>query len=495
MNLLQTTPIATTQQGSLNAAGLVRFRGALHALVLTAAETATDASSNTDTQSPCTATATKDLPRATGITPSTQARLLRQEATDGGWLEASSLDLPIGSPSEARLQQTPNGDLILLAQGQMLSQQRTLVTGSDDGRHWQRPRPLGEAGHSLHQLAWLGKKPQSIATDREGSAHWYSLGQQLRAGQATPIPALEGQRLSGAALALNAQGRAYCLLARDNPDPAHSDALFGWADTPYQDWHWRRLGINISEPCLIWNTRGDALYAGYRRHAQPGYWQPHWVEISELDLTGARQRRCALPPADASGTPSLLLDGQRLRCLYQADIHASATTALQLAEIDLASSQHRGLPGSHHFRLPPLTSNAEAGTAGMGIPFSQLMNQHRQAHQSPSLQLYTPAGKSTDGPEHPPQTQSVNAKTSGANRGRLGIGSTTGNLGVLGRLRQPNCWRCRHFQVTWDEGMPYGCRRYAFKSRLLPSMEVMLADGQPCLGFQAKAADTNTDTG
>lgn len=52
----------------------------------------------------------------------------------------------------------------------------------------------------------------------------------------------------------------------------------------------------------------------------------------------------------------------------------------------------------------------------------------------------------------------------------------------------PNCFQCRHFAVSWDPALPYSCRLMGFKSRALPAIEVLRADGVFCRGFQAKAA-------
>lgn len=51
----------------------------------------------------------------------------------------------------------------------------------------------------------------------------------------------------------------------------------------------------------------------------------------------------------------------------------------------------------------------------------------------------------------------------------------------------PNCWQCRHFSVSWDPKLPYLCRLMGFKSRIVPSIEVLRADGQRCRGFLPKA--------
>jgi hypothetical protein len=51
-----------------------------------------------------------------------------------------------------------------------------------------------------------------------------------------------------------------------------------------------------------------------------------------------------------------------------------------------------------------------------------------------------------------------------------------------------NCWQCRHFAVSWDPRLPYLCKLLGFKSRSVPSMEVLRLDGRACQGFAAKPA-------
>lgn len=52
----------------------------------------------------------------------------------------------------------------------------------------------------------------------------------------------------------------------------------------------------------------------------------------------------------------------------------------------------------------------------------------------------------------------------------------------------PNCWQCRHFAVSWDPSLPYSCRLMGFKSRIMPAIEVLRADGTRCRGFLPKPA-------
>ncbi|NDD74750.1 MAG: hypothetical protein EBZ40_07210, partial [Gammaproteobacteria bacterium] len=50
----------------------------------------------------------------------------------------------------------------------------------------------------------------------------------------------------------------------------------------------------------------------------------------------------------------------------------------------------------------------------------------------------------------------------------------------------PQCYNCRFFRVTWEPSMPYACEALGFKSRALPSIEVLRSDGRPCQAFTPK---------
>lgn len=49
-----------------------------------------------------------------------------------------------------------------------------------------------------------------------------------------------------------------------------------------------------------------------------------------------------------------------------------------------------------------------------------------------------------------------------------------------------DCFKCQHFFVTWDANSPRGCKAFGFKTRKLPSLEVLKASGQACLKFVPK---------
>jgi len=49
--------------------------------------------------------------------------------------------------------------------------------------------------------------------------------------------------------------------------------------------------------------------------------------------------------------------------------------------------------------------------------------------------------------------------------------------------KDPNCFDCHHFFVTWDPGFPRGCRVFGVKSRDLPSVIVHRSTGRSCPAF------------
>lgn len=53
----------------------------------------------------------------------------------------------------------------------------------------------------------------------------------------------------------------------------------------------------------------------------------------------------------------------------------------------------------------------------------------------------------------------------------------------------PNCYKCESFQVTYDNKAPKGCSRFGFKTRNMPSLDVLCNTGKQCVFFVAKAAD------
>lgn len=54
------------------------------------------------------------------------------------------------------------------------------------------------------------------------------------------------------------------------------------------------------------------------------------------------------------------------------------------------------------------------------------------------------------------------------------------------QTQPPDCWKCKYLRITHDARFPYACDAMNFKSKLLPSVEVLHAHGSECLSFVRK---------
>ncbi len=60
------------------------------------------------------------------------------------------------------------------------------------------------------------------------------------------------------------------------------------------------------------------------------------------------------------------------------------------------------------------------------------------------------------------------------------------------RQRRVDCFRCRHFYITWDRSFPRGCRVLEFRSRELPCLVVLNTSGIECQMFSPKKRSQRT---
>ena len=53
-----------------------------------------------------------------------------------------------------------------------------------------------------------------------------------------------------------------------------------------------------------------------------------------------------------------------------------------------------------------------------------------------------------------------------------------------------DCFKCDHFDTTWDKSFPRGCSVYGFKTKNLPSIDVFNNSGIECQMFISKEKDS-----
>ena len=59
-------------------------------------------------------------------------------------------------------------------------------------------------------------------------------------------------------------------------------------------------------------------------------------------------------------------------------------------------------------------------------------------------------------------------------------------------MSKPDCYNCKHFFVTWQAHAPRGCRAFGFKTKNLPSIEVLKASGKDCEYYNPKRKKKST---
>jgi len=60
------------------------------------------------------------------------------------------------------------------------------------------------------------------------------------------------------------------------------------------------------------------------------------------------------------------------------------------------------------------------------------------------------------------------------------------------RAAKADCFACRHFYITYDPRLPYGCRGMGFRSRFFPCAEVWATSGETCGYFLPKETPEDT---
>ena len=49
-----------------------------------------------------------------------------------------------------------------------------------------------------------------------------------------------------------------------------------------------------------------------------------------------------------------------------------------------------------------------------------------------------------------------------------------------------DCFKCKHFAVSWNPSFPRACKLFGFKTAQMPSVAVLTSSGEPCEGFERK---------
>lgn len=61
--------------------------------------------------------------------------------------------------------------------------------------------------------------------------------------------------------------------------------------------------------------------------------------------------------------------------------------------------------------------------------------------------------------------------------------------GAASKAKKIDCLKCEHFFVTWNKSFPRGCNAYGFKTKRIPSMDVLSSSGTECKLFKLKSKE------
>jgi hypothetical protein len=48
------------------------------------------------------------------------------------------------------------------------------------------------------------------------------------------------------------------------------------------------------------------------------------------------------------------------------------------------------------------------------------------------------------------------------------------------------CTSCKHFYITWDAALPYGCKAMGFKSKAMPYLVTRHVSNEECMSYLPK---------
>ncbi len=170
------------------------------------------------------------------------------------WESAARLTDANGDLRDAKISVTPDGRLMLLGASALHKptphKHQSYTWLSSDGKVWDGPHPVGDAGNWLWRATW-----------RDGTAYGFGYGtgpQPVHVNLYRSRDGLSFDRVAEkvftvgdpneSAIAYQPDGTAVCLLRRDSKPYT---AQIGTAKPPYTNWVWKDLGVRAGGPSLI----------------------------------------------------------------------------------------------------------------------------------------------------------------------------------------------------------------------------------------------------
>ena len=261
------------------------------------------------------------------VSPDGSIRVLTSR--DGqSWESAALLSSTNSDLRDAKLSETPDGRLMLLAAGAMHPpsevKHRSMVWFSKDGTRWEGPELVADPNQWLWRVTWHQGRAYGVGYDTAGEkfVRLYSSGDGRKFS--TLVPSLfDEQSPNESALVFLPDNRALCLLRRDGK-PGHG--LLGTAGPPYTEWVWKDLGTKIGGPNLLRLPDGR-LVAAVRLYDGKVRTSLMWIDPDQ----GAAQEFLGLPSGGDCSYPGLVWHAKTLWVSYYSSHEGK--TSIYLARV------------------------------------------------------------------------------------------------------------------------------------------------------------------
>jgi hypothetical protein len=254
-------------------------------------------------------------------------------STDGRtWESAALLTSPISDLRDAKINVTPDGQLMLSgAEALHDKSQKThqsLAWFSKDGRTWSPRMDVGDPNVWLWRVTWHAGKAYglgySVADDKFVRLYESADGKTYR----PLVERLRDEGYPNESSIVFVGDTAYCLLRRDGKP---NTGLLGTAKPPYTDWTWKDLGTRIGGPHMVQMPDGRFL-ACVRLYDNKVRTSLCWVDVEHGKITEA----LALPSGgDTSYAGLVLHDGLVWVSYYSSH---EGKTSIYLAQVAVGDS-------------------------------------------------------------------------------------------------------------------------------------------------------------
>ena len=185
----------------------------------------------------------------------------------------------------------------------------THVSFSPDGHEWSEPVAIAEPFHWIWSPCWDDTACYGIGFSVASKASYISL---FRSEDGKTFLPLVGTLYADgspteSAMQIESQGDAVCLTRRGGDRPA----ALGVASSPFTDWKWKTLNVNVAGPDIAQLPDGRYIVAGRLGDGEKRT-ALCWLDVEKANLT----EFLSLPSGGTNGYPGLVLRDNDLWVSY-----------------------------------------------------------------------------------------------------------------------------------------------------------------------------------